>query len=79
MIELEENELKDIQMLVNLKSIDKTQVKLMESYIRLYIDHKAHVCGHCHAQIKFAHTRLVGWYNNVIKPNLKSNKNRRKS
>jgi len=71
MIELQEGELEIIQMLVNAKVINKDEVKQMEFIIRKYVDHKAVICPHCNAQIRFAHKRLCNWYNLVIKPTLK--------
>ena len=71
MINLTDEELTEIQELVALKSITTGQVKRMEHYIKKYIDHSVHVCTHCSAQIRFAHERLKGWYNIVVKPGLK--------
>ncbi len=71
MIQLQEGELEIIQSLITATVINKDEVKQMEYIIRKYVDHKATICPHCNAQIRFAHKRLTNWYNLVIKPTLK--------
>jgi len=38
------------------------KLKNIRYFIKNYIDDKMHVCGHCKAQIRFAHKRVIKWF-----------------
>lgn len=40
---------------------DGQKVKNIQYFLNKYIDPKSHVCGHCGAQIRFAHKRIINW------------------
>jgi hypothetical protein len=54
-----------IKNLIGLNKMDSHQVIDMERIIRKYIDSKCTICRHCPAQVKFAHKRLVNWWDLV--------------
>lgn len=57
-------DLLEVQRIVNLKEIKTGDVKKMQELIRKLYDDSCSICGHCPAQIKFAHRGLVKWFNN---------------
>ncbi len=49
-------------------TVSKQRVKVIERLIRTYFDDSCRVCSHCGSQIKFAHKRLVKWWQNYEPP-----------
>lgn len=51
--------------IINLKKSTQKDVKLMEELIRTHIDtHSYQLCNRCPSKIRYAHQRIVRWYNN---------------
>lgn len=48
--------------IIKLKSVTKEEVKDMEYIMKKYIDKKATICTKCKSQIRFAHKRILNWY-----------------
>lgn len=46
----------------NLKLAGGAEVRLIQGFIREFIDPSAQVCPHCSGQIRFAWTRVNNWY-----------------
>jgi adenine deaminase len=51
-----------IKEVVKWTKITSKQVRELEALIKKYFDETCNVCGHCPAQIKYAHKRLVKWW-----------------
>ena len=62
---MEESLRNEVIRLINLKRTTKHDVKSMINIIRDNFDPRFNVCVHCGAQIKFAQTQLLNWYNNL--------------
>lgn len=62
---MEESLKNEIIRLINLQMTTGDDVKSMINIIRSNFDPTFNVCSHCGAQIKFAQTQLLNWYNNL--------------
>lgn len=62
---MEEGLKNEVLRLINLTSTNKYDVNSMINIIRNNFDPTFSVCVHCVAQIKFAQTQLLNWYNSV--------------
>lgn len=41
--------------------VDGAKLNNIKYFMTNYVDDKTHVCGHCKAQIRFAHKRVIKW------------------
>ena len=55
-------DIREIESIIKMTHIKSNQVHRMTNFTQKYIDKSCHICGHCGSQIRFAHTRLVKWY-----------------
>jgi hypothetical protein len=53
--------------IINATKLDGNGVILMENLMIKYVDAKCKICRHCPAQVKFAHKRLVNWWEKIGK------------
>lgn len=51
-----------LQKVLYLTKANNSDVKLMQEFMIKYIDPNVHICLHCGGQIRFAHKRLLKWY-----------------
>jgi len=61
-MDIKKEELEVIDNLMSKKVLLPTEIGLLESTIRKWIDKHMVVCKHCPAQIRMAHKRLRNWY-----------------
>jgi hypothetical protein len=61
-MDIRKEELEQIEYVLALKTTTKSDVHLMETMVKRYIDKTVHICRHCPAQIRMAHKRLSNWY-----------------
>jgi len=55
-------DIESVQAIVKYTIVKNEQVKKMQHFMVNYIDPKCHICGHCSGQIRFAHKRIITYY-----------------
>jgi len=55
-------DIKEIEFIIKMTQIKSQQVHRMTNFTQKYIDASVHICTHCGSQIRFAHKRLVNFY-----------------
>ena len=60
-----------LRKIIVMKKVTKHEVEELEYILNKYIDNKATICTKCKSQIRFAHKRILNWYeknkNNIEK------------
>jgi hypothetical protein len=60
-----EEDLIKCKTIMSWKKVTKREVGEMQRFMRNYIDPKCTICPHCPAQVKFAHNRIINWWNHT--------------
>lgn len=60
--EMTENEKNLLRVVVGYTKVSGMELNNIKYFINNYIDTSMSVCSHCKSQIKFAHKKLMRWY-----------------
>lgn len=65
---LEKEDWDNLQTILKLKLITHTEIRMIESFMRKFIDPNCKLCGNCHSQHRFAHLVITNFSkDNIIK------------
>lgn len=54
-------EIKQLETILKFKIVTGIEVNIMQRFAQTFIDDSMHICGHCQAQIRFAHKRITNF------------------